>query len=57
MEPTHNQPKRILILKPINVTVVGAGTMGHSLALAFIQHGHTVWLQDIGEEIYPCAGN
>jgi len=34
-----------------NVTVVGAGTMGHSLAQAFAQGGYNVWLNDIKEEI------
>jgi len=30
-----------------NVTIVGAGTMGHSLAQAFAQGGYQVWLHDI----------
>jgi 3-hydroxyacyl-CoA dehydrogenase len=34
-----------------NVTVVGAGTMGHSQALAFAQHGFNVWLNDVNDEI------
>lgn len=34
-----------------NVTIVGAGTMGHSLAQVFAQGGHQVWLHDLKEEI------
>ena len=34
-----------------NVTIVGAGTMGHSLAQAFGQGGYEVWLNDVREEI------
>ena len=34
-----------------NVTVVGAGTMGHSLAQVFAQGGYHVWLNDVTEEI------
>lgn len=34
-----------------NVTIVGAGTMGHSLALSFAQAGHHVWLHDLSDEI------
>ena len=34
-----------------NVAVIGAGTMGHSLAQAFAQGGCNVWLNDIQEEI------
>jgi 3-hydroxybutyryl-CoA dehydrogenase len=33
------------------VAVVGAGTMGHSLALVFAQGGFRVWLNDVQEEI------
>jgi len=33
-----------------NVTIVGAGTMGHSLAQIFAQHGCSVWLTDIRDE-------
>ncbi|MGB9698087.1 MAG: 3-hydroxyacyl-CoA dehydrogenase family protein [Thermodesulfobacteriota bacterium] len=38
-----------------NVTIVGAGTMGHSLAQAFAQGGYQVWLHDIKEEILQKA--
>lgn len=38
-----------------NVTIVGAGTMGHSLAQAFSQHGCGVWLTDIREGILDKA--
>jgi 3-hydroxybutyryl-CoA dehydrogenase len=34
-----------------NVAVIGAGTMGHSLAQAFAQGGCNVWLNDVREEI------
>ena len=34
-----------------NITIVGAGTMGHSLAQAFAQEGYHVWLTDIREEV------
>jgi len=33
------------------VAVIGAGTMGHSLALVFAQGGFRVWLNDVQEEI------
>lgn len=38
-----------------NVTIVGAGTMGHSLAQVFAQGGYPVWLHDIKEEILQKA--
>ncbi len=38
-----------------NVTIIGAGTMGHSLAQAFAQGGYQVWLHDIKEEILQKA--
>ena len=38
-----------------NVTIVGAGTMGHSLAQVFAQAGYEVWLNDIKEEILTKA--
>ncbi len=38
-----------------NVTIVGAGTMGHSLAQVFAQAGYQVWLNDIKEEILTKA--
>ncbi len=34
-----------------NVTIVGAGTMGHSLAQSFAQAGHHVRLYDLNDEI------
>jgi len=34
-----------------NVTIVGAGTMGHSLAQSFARAGHHVWLHDLNDEI------
>jgi len=39
----------------LNVTVVGAGTMGHSLAQAFAQGGFNVWLNDVQEAILSKA--
>jgi len=38
-----------------NVTIVGAGTMGHSLAQVFAQGGYNVWLNDITEKILAKA--
>lgn len=38
-----------------NVTVVGAGTMGHSLAQLFAQEGYDVRLHDLREEILARA--
>ncbi|MBM4331097.1 MAG: 3-hydroxyacyl-CoA dehydrogenase family protein [Deltaproteobacteria bacterium] len=38
-----------------NVTIVGAGTMGHSLAQVFAQAGYNVWLNDVSEEILAKA--
>jgi 3-hydroxybutyryl-CoA dehydrogenase len=38
-----------------NVTIVGAGTMGHSLAQVFAQGGCNVWLNDLKEEILSKA--
>ena len=38
-----------------NVTIVGAGTMGHSLSQVFAQAGYNVWLNDIKEEILTKA--
>jgi len=38
-----------------NVTIVGAGTMGHSLAQVFAQGGYNVWLTDLTEEILTRA--
>ncbi len=33
-----------------HVTIIGAGTMGHSLALAFALAGQRVWLHDLNDE-------
>jgi 3-hydroxybutyryl-CoA dehydrogenase len=38
-----------------NVAIVGAGTMGHSLAQAFSQGGCNVWVNDLREEILSRA--
>jgi 3-hydroxybutyryl-CoA dehydrogenase len=38
-----------------NVTIVGAGTMGHSLAQVFAQGGYSVWLNDLEEQILSKA--
>lgn len=38
-----------------NVTIVGAGTMGHSLAQVFSQEGYNVWLTDVRQEILDKA--
>jgi len=38
-----------------HVAIVGAGTMGHSLAQAFAQGGYKVWLNDLKEEILSKA--
>ena len=37
------------------VTIVGAGTMGHSLAQVFAQGGYSVWLNDIEDGILTKA--
>jgi 3-hydroxybutyryl-CoA dehydrogenase len=34
-----------------NITIVGAGTMGHSLALSFAQAGYSVRLHDVSDDI------
>jgi 3-hydroxybutyryl-CoA dehydrogenase len=34
-----------------NITIVGAGTMGHSLALSFAQAGYSVRLHDVNDDI------
>ena len=39
------------------VTIVGAGTMGHSLAQVFAQGGYSVWLNDIKDEILSKSKN
>lgn len=39
-----------------NVTIVAAGTMGHSLAQVFAQSGYKVWLNDLQEEILSAKG-
>jgi 3-hydroxybutyryl-CoA dehydrogenase len=38
-----------------NVTIVGAGTMGHALAQVFAQGGYQVFLHDLSEEILKQA--
>jgi 3-hydroxybutyryl-CoA dehydrogenase len=38
-----------------NITIVGAGTMGHSLAQSFAQAGYNVRLHDLSEEILIMA--
>ncbi|MGE5254983.1 MAG: 3-hydroxyacyl-CoA dehydrogenase family protein, partial [Planctomycetaceae bacterium] len=38
-----------------NVAVIGAGTMGHSLAQVFAQGGYNVWLNDVKDEILDRA--
>lgn len=38
-----------------NVAIMGAGTMGHSLAQVFAQGGYQVWLHDLKEEILEKA--
>lgn len=38
-----------------NVTIVGAGTMGHSLAQVFAQEGYSVRLNDVREGILARA--
>jgi len=37
------------------VAIIGAGTMGHSLAQVFAQRGYRVWLNDLQEEILSRA--
>ena len=34
------------MVSPVQITVVGAGLMGHGIAQIFAVHGHPVWLQD-----------
>jgi 3-hydroxybutyryl-CoA dehydrogenase len=38
-----------------NVAIIGAGTMGHSLAQVFAQGGYQVWLNDVKDEILERA--
>lgn len=38
-----------------NVTIIGAGTMGHSLAQVFAQGGYKVWLNDVEDEVLKKA--
>jgi 3-hydroxybutyryl-CoA dehydrogenase len=38
-----------------NITIVGAGTMGHSLAQTFALAGYRVWLHDLKDEILAGA--
>lgn len=38
-----------------NVAIIGAGTMGHSLAQVFAQGGYQVWLNDLKDEILARA--
>jgi len=38
-----------------NVAIIGAGTMGHSLAQVFAQGGCNVWLNDVKDEILARA--
>ena len=40
-----------------NVAIIGAGTMGHSLAQAFAQSRYNVWLNDVKDEILFKAKN
>src|SRR5690606_13417904 len=37
-------------MRNLNVTVVGAGTMGNGIAHVFAQHGHSVRLFDVRED-------
>src|SRR5512137_396606 len=39
------------------ILVVGAGTMGHSIAMAFAQGGYQVALVDVNEEVLKRAMN
>ena len=39
----------------MNVSVVGAGTMGNGIAQVFAQHGHAVALRDLSEDILSRA--
>jgi 3-hydroxybutyryl-CoA dehydrogenase len=43
--------RRISMNEIRNVTIIGAGTMGHSLALCFAQAGYSVRLHDVREDI------
>jgi 3-hydroxybutyryl-CoA dehydrogenase len=38
-----------------NVAIIGAGTMGHSLAQVFAQGGFNVWLNDVREDVLSKA--
>jgi 3-hydroxybutyryl-CoA dehydrogenase len=38
-----------------SITVVGAGLMGHGIALEFAAHGHTVAINDVNEELLDSA--
>ena len=37
------------------ITIVGAGLMGHGMAQIFAVHGHKVWLVDVNEELLNSA--
>jgi len=42
-------------MKPIDVAVLGAGTMGNGIAQVFAQRGHSVTLRDLNEDILKAA--
>ena len=37
------------------ITIIGAGLMGHGMAQIFAVHGHKVWLVDVNEELLNSA--
>jgi 3-hydroxybutyryl-CoA dehydrogenase len=40
---------------PEQITVVGAGLMGHGMAQIFAVHGHKVWLVDVNDDLLHSA--
>jgi 3-hydroxybutyryl-CoA dehydrogenase len=40
---------------PEQITIVGAGLMGHGMAQIFAVHGHKVWLVDVNEDLLNSA--
>ena len=39
------------------IGVIGAGTMGHGIALSFAMGGYDIWLSDVKDEILENASN
>ena len=56
---TGNRPEARITDTPAEalkkITVVGAGLMGHGIALEFAAHGHTVAINDLNEQLLETA--